>query len=525
MTAAESASTSDLQAQLTLLIQKLTERDSKIAERDSRIAEQGNKIKRLEEQLEWFKRQIFGQRSEKFVDNQNGEQLVLDIFGGVESVEKQDKQAVSAHIRSKQKREGKDKITIPEDLPVERRVYDLPEEEKVCLETGQSLVKIGEEVTRKLAYKPGSYFIKEIVRPKYALPNGEGIRITPLPESLLDRCQADDSLLADILVKKFCDHLPLYRQVEQLARERIKISRQIFCQWVMRCGKALKPLYEEMARQVLASGNIFADESPVDMLDPGNGKTHQAFMWVFVGGKAADPPYRIYNFRTDRGHNNAVECLKGYKGVLHSDKYGAYEALANKKQFVWAPCWSHIRRKFVEAETGDPHLRKQVLRLIRYLFMLERVAWARTEEERLKIRQEKEIPIIDRLIKLIKDRLTTGHILPKSKLREALGYFCSLIPHLKNYTQHAWARLDNNVAERAIRPLALGRKNWLFVGSEIGGEAAAVILTLVQSCRAIGVNPREYMEDVMRRLMAHNSQKLQELLPDQWARVRCERNS
>ena len=148
--------------------------------------------------------------------------------------------------------------------------------------------------------------------------------------------------------------------------------------------------------------------------------------------------------------------------------------------------------------------------------MLERVAWSRSEEERLRIRKEKEVPIIDRLIKAIKNKLVNGKILPKSKLKEALGYFFGLIPYLKNYTEYAWARLDNNVAERAVRPLAIGRKNWLFVGSEEGGEAAAIALTLIQSCRALGVNPREYLEDVMRHLMAHNFQKLDELLPDNW---------
>lgn len=481
------------------------------------ITQLQTEIDHLKEQIAWFRKQIFGQRSEKFVDDQ-GQQLLLDIFGNLEPApKKKEKKIIPAHERTKPTRDGKDKITIPDNLPVERHVYDLSEEEKVCSETGESLVKIGEEVTRKLAHKPGSYFIKEIVRPKYALPkNSEGgIRTASLPEGLLNRCQADESLLADILVKKYCDHLPIYRQTEQFARERIHISRQILCQWVVRCGMALKPLYKEMIRRVLQSENVFADETPVDMLDPGKGKVHQAYMWVLVGGKAVDPPYRIYNFRTDRCHNNAIELLNGYNGVLHSDKYAAYETLANKKQFVWCPCWAHIRRKFVESLDSD--LQKLVLRQIRYLYMLERVAWARSEEERLRIRQEKEIPIIDGLIDLIKDQLANGKILPKSKLRGALGYFCSLIPHLKNYTKHAWARLDNNVAERAIRPLAIGRKNWLFVGSEDGGEAAAVILSLLQSCRAIGVNPREYLEDVMRRLMAHNAQKLDELLPDQWA--------
>jgi transposase len=243
-------------------------------------------------------------------------------------------------------------------------------------------------------------------------------------------------------------------------------------------------------------------------------------MWILVGGKCADPSYRIYGFCTNRRHINAANMLKGYRGVLHSDKYGAYEALANKKQLIWCPCWAHIRRKFIETESCDPMFREWVLRQIRYLFMFERVAWARSEEERLRIRREKEVPIIERLISAVKDKLVNGKILPKSKFREALGYFAGLIPHLKNYTQHAWARLDNNVAERAVRPLTVGRKNWLFVGNEDGGEAAGITLSLIQTCRALNINPREYLEDVMRRLMSHNFNELHGLLPDRWAAAR-----
>jgi transposase len=472
----------------------------------------------VEEQLAWLKKQIFGKRSEKVVKNLEEKQLLFDGFEELAATTSEDKQEVPAHERKKPNRNGKDAISLSPDLPVERQVLDIPEEEKICKETGKPLVKIGEEVTLKLAHKPGSYFIKEIIRLKYALPQESegGIRIASLPESLLTRCQADESLLADILTKKFADHLPLYRQQEILAREGIRISRQTMSQWVVRVGMALKPLYNEMLRKILESGNIFIDEIPIDMQDPGKGKVHQAYMWVVCGGNHKDPPYRIYDFYTDRKYANVEKLLQGYHKVVHSDKYGAYEALANAKKIIWCPCWAHIRRKFFEAETGDLPFRDLVLRKIRHLFMLEEVAWARSEEERLAIRQEKEIPIIDELIAKVKARLVDGKLLPKSKFREALGYFCSLIPYLKNYTQHAYARLDNNVAERALRPLAIGRKNWLFVGSEDGGEASAIIFSLIQSCRAVGVNPREYLEDVMRRLMSHSSQKLYELLPDQW---------
>jgi hypothetical protein len=199
-----------------------------------------------------------------------------------------------------------------------------------------------------------------------------------------------------------------------------------------------------------------------------------------------------------------------------SDKYGAYLQLAKQKQITWCPCWAHIRRKFFEAEAGDPVFRSWVLRKIRYLFMLEKVAWARSHEERLKILQEKELPIIEELTKKILDRLGDPNLLPKCKFRGALAYFAGLLPYVKNYTQHPFARLDNNVAERAVRPLAIGRKNWLFFGSTEGGQSAAMILSLVQTCRGLGINPREYLKDIFSRLMSHSNRKLSELLPDQW---------
>jgi transposase len=192
--------------------------------------------------------------------------------------------------------------------------------------------------------------------------------------------------------------------------------------------------------------------------------------------------------------------------------------MAAKKQMIWCPCFSHIRRKFFEASEGE--FRDWVLMKIWHLFLLERVAWARSEDERLKIRQEKEILLIDELIKEIKGKLYEGKILPKSKLGESIRYFCGLIPYLKNYTKYPFARLDNNVAERAVRPIALGRKNWLFFGSVEGGESGAVIFSLVQTCRGLGINPRDYLEDVLRRFMSHPANRLEELLPDQWVKSR-----
>jgi transposase len=324
-------------------------------------------------------------------------------------------------------------------------------------------------------------------------------------------------LLADIITQKFVDHLPLYRIAEKFSRDRINISRRLLSQWVVEAGMALKPLYHAMKERILQSYRLHIDESPVDIFD--SPKLAQGYMWVLVGGFGSDPPYRFYAFYENRKHEHAAELLGSYSGIIHSDKYGAYETYIRKNGNVWCPCWAHIRRKFYEAEMGDLTLRAWVLEQIQELFAIEEIAWTLHPTERVQLRQSRAVPIIDVLIDRIKKRLTEGIILPKSKFKEALGYFCSLIPYLKNYTQHASARLDNNPAERAIRPLAIGRKNWLFVGSENSGEATAALLSLTQTCRALNINPRIYLEDVCRRIMGHSANKLYELLPDEWLKT------
>ncbi len=470
----------------------------------------------LKEQLDWFKRQIFGQKSERIARDLDKAQMLFEGFDVPQASNKEKTQTVPAHERRKPRRDGQDAIVIPEDLPVKTVILDIPDAEKVCKETGVSLVHIGNETTHKLAHEPGSYYIKEIIRPKYAHPQKpeDGVLTAELPDSLISKCRADESLLAEVVVQKFADHMPLYRIAESMGRVDIQISRKLLSQWMIRCGLALKPLYEVMLELILKGGNVFIDESPVKLQAKEKCKT--GYMWVIVGGNESNPAYRVYDFRTNRCHDHVLDILEGYRGGLHSDKYDAYLKLAQEKVITWFPCWVHIRRKFFEAESGDLALRGWVLRKLKYLFMLEKVAWARSPEERLRIRQEKEVPIIDELIQKIKDRLVTGNLLPKSKFREALGYFCGLIPYLKNYTKYPFARLDNNVAERAIRPLTIGRKNWLFFGSENGGEAGAILLSFVQTCRGLGINPREYLEDIFRRLMGHSARKLEELLPDRW---------
>lgn len=483
------------------------------------LAQALDKVTLLEEKIDWFNRQIFGRRSERKVTPEDQPYLPglapSDNPAGDAPAEAS-KPNQPKKPRKNRKATGADAIQWPENAPVERVYLDI-EEEKICPITNKPLIKIGEELTSKLAYRSGSFYIKQFIRFKYAYPKeaDQGILTPELPDALLPKSPVDESFLAELCVRKYSDHLPCYRLSEIYSRDGLKISRQQISKWIMKAGQAMKPLYDLMYKKSKEGDIGHIDESPVALLGKKKGKSHQAYMWLWRGGPDLASPYSIYHFRTSRAHFHANELLKGYSGFVHSDKYEAYENLAKKGLFKWCPCWSHIRRYFFEAETAK-ELQDWFLRKIRYLFMLERVAWARSPEERLRIRLEKEIPIIDEMLKAAQTRIESGKDLPKSKMRKALGYFIGLKPYLKNYTKHAFARLDNNPVERQARPLAIGRKNWMFLGSEAGGQASAILFSLIQTCRSMQINPREYLEDVMRRINSHPFNRLSELLPDQW---------
>ena len=492
-----------------------------LQQKDQRITALEGELFVLKEQLDWLKKQIFGSKSERIVADLGIQPLLPEFDLGTTFVPAQ--LGEIAYKRNKPvKNRGCDTISFPDDLPVKVVELDIPEEEKICPETGEPLVCIGSETSRKLARKPEHFYIVQYVRPKYASKARPelGVKYSGLPDAIIPRCPADESLLAFVLTSKFADHLPLYRLVEIFERSKIKISRQTLSNWVLTLGSALAPVYDAMKERVLESGVVFVDETPIDLQVRGKSRMQEAYMWIYVGGGGGDPPYRFFEFCLNRNHEHPLKTLKEYKGVFHSDKYGAYEKLAAKEDITWCPCMAHVRRKFLEAEGGDPELRRRILRKIRYLFMLERVAWNREPEERLRIRREIEKPILDELMRMVKERLLAGRLLPKSNFAKALNYCNSLAPYLPNYLDNADARLDNNVAERGISPLTLGRKNWLFVGSEDGGKASATILSLVQTCRNLGINPQEYLEDVLRRIMGHPAKQIHKLLPDNWLAAR-----
>ncbi len=316
--------------------------------------------------------------------------------------------------------------------------------------------------------------------------------------------------------------MPIYRIQEKLAAHDIKVTRQTLSSLIMNIGLKLTPIYDQMRDNLFKSGYLFTDDTAVNMLDPGNGKTKTTRIWIYSCANPNAPPYQIYSFSPDRSHFYPTNFLKNFEGVIHADAYDAYVKLdADESSCIdRAACWCHARRYFEEVKSIDLKLRDNVLRKIRYLFMFERLAWKADSQTRLKIRQEHELKIIDEIFTMLREKVVEGTLLPKSNLAKAIGYMLKYENNFRLYLNDPNIRMENNTAERGLRKVVLGRKNWLFFGSKRAGEAAAVIYSLIQTCRTMGIEPFEYMTDIFKRLMTHQNNRLFELLPDKWAEAR-----
>ena len=477
----------------------------------------------LKDQLEWCRRQIFGQKSERLIGLPDNLPELPDFEMPEADEPEPETIEIPKHTRKKRVT-GEFTIDYPDDLERVEQLVDVPKAERT-LPDGTPMKKIGEDRSEKLAFRPGEYYIKEFVRPKYVDPNHPktGVVQEPMPSSIIEGGKLDTSFLAHIIVEKFAFHMPLYRIAEKLLGRDISITRQTLSQAIKACGQAILPLYYLMIERTLAQGVIFTDDTPVKLQRPG--KCKEARIWTYIGGMPNAPPYHIYQFTIDRRHCRAEEFLKNFEGTLHADAYAAYEKMHNDPTIAisWAACWAHARRKFEQSLTGaksDPAL--WIMQQMRYLFMYERVAWARSPEERLRIRQKYERPIVDKIFNRFIEEIKSGTLLPKSKLATAIGYMQCRPDNFRLYLDDPNLRMDNNVSERGLRKLVIGRKNWLFIGSEAAGEAMAALLSMVQTCRAMGIKPQEYLEYIFNYLLDHPAARLEELLPDQWKKIKDE---
>ncbi len=484
-------------------------------------AELHNELRRLGEQLAWFQRQVFGRKSERLMDLPGQ----TDLLPGMDLPEANEAPTepvvIPSHTRGKTRRKGACTVVIPDHLERVERIIDVPEAERT-LPDGTPMVRAGDDRSEKLAFRPSEYYVLTTIRPKYVAPKDArlGVLQEPMPGTLIEGSKFDTSFMAHVVEEKFAFHMPLYRIEEKLAGRDIRVTRQVLSQLVRTIGERILPLFNLMTAYVLRQGYLFTDDTPVKLQQ--RGKCREARVWVYVGALPNAPPYHIYQFTEDRGHRHPLDFLKSFKGFIHADAFAAYEKLHGdpRRPIRWAACWAHARRKFENAQSGHEDLRLWVLRQMRYLFMYERVAWARDAAERLRIRQEREAPIVEEIFRRLREVLVSAVLLPKSKMAEAVGYMLSRKENFTLYLSDPNLRMENNTAERSLRKLTIGRKNWMFVGSPRAGESMAALLSLVQTCRAMDISPWEYLKDIFDRLLDHPDRRLDELLPDRWKAAR-----
>jgi len=404
----------------------------------------------------------------------------------------------------------------PENLPIVEEVI-VPEPVKACPEAWR---QIGEEVTELLDFEPARFFKRRIVRPKYARrdhPYAPPI-VAPL-QTLQDRCVAAPGLVAAVVVGKYCDHLPLYRQEQIFAsRHDVHLPRQTMAQWMALAADWLKPVYEEMRKEVLASGYVQVDETPIEYLAPGHGETKLGYLWT-CAHPSGDT---IFHWQTSR----AAKCLdivlpSDWTGTVQCDGYAAYPAFARqrsgKNAITLAGCWAHARRAIFQARDAAPRACAWLLNQIGQLYGIERELRTTRAGPRLReaTRSWKSAPILPRIhAALVKLR---GRFLPQSALGKACAYILQQWPALLRFVKDGQLEMDNNRVENAIRPTAIGKKNWLFVGSANAGERGAILYTIVESCRRHGIDPLAYLRDVLTRLQRMTTKEIPTVTPKAWA--------
>ena len=379
---------------------------------------------------------------------------------------------------------------------------------------------LGEDVTEELEYVPGRFVVNRIIRPRMACACCEAFQQAPLPSRPIERGRPGPGLLAHVLVSKFADHLPLYRQSQIYAREGIELERSTLADWVGKITALLEPLANLIARYVLQGQALFADDTPVKLLSPGNKRTKTARVWAYVrderpwNGEA--PPCAWYQFTRDRKGDHPVSHLSGYKGWVHADGYTGFNGVFGPDKASEMACMAHIRRKFVDIykSQGSP-IAEEVIKRIAGLYAVEKQARGQSPEDRAALRQADAKPVFDNLEVWLRKQLPK---LPrKSPLADAIRYALDRLPKARPYLDNGFLEIDNNSAERSMRPIGLGRKNYLFMGSEGGGKSAAIAYTLIETAKLNGVDPQAWLTDVLGRIADHKITKLDELLPWRYA--------
>lgn len=465
------------------------------------------------DELAWYKRWAFGRRRERFAEVE-GQGHLFELDPSVADTSDESAPQPEAETEVKGHRRRKKRRIDWDNLRQIRHDYDLDDEEKVCSCCGLPKDCIGEDVTRELDYEPAKLIAHIHVRPKYACRRcKDGVCAAPLPSRPIPGGIAGPGLITEVCVGKFGDHLPLYRLEDILTRYGVYISRSTLCDWVKAVAHLLRPLYELERERVLQSSVMWTDDTYVTVLGGRQG-SFKGYFWTYIGDQ--QHPYSVYDYTNRRTRDGPTRFLENYSGYLHADAYTGYDAmfLDVGSGVIEVACWSHARRKFFNAVNSYPRQSHQVLEWIRQLYDIEDRAHDRSDEARRELRVAEANPVLDKIEAYLAELATA--VLPKSSLAKAVRYARNQWQALRRYTEDGRLTIDNNVSERTLRHQAIGRKNYLFLGSEAAGPRAAVLYTIMAGAKRHRIEPWAYVRDLLLRLHA-DDQCLEEMLPDRWA--------
>jgi transposase len=502
-------------------------REAELAAAKAGLLAKALELEKLRLQIAWLRRQQFGRSSEKIARTIEQLELKLEELEaetpalaetGDDSTAADGTPSSAGEPALPPAGKKSARRTLPAHLPSRDVVH---EPSCTCPACGGEMRKVGEDVTEVLDYIPGRFEVVRHIRPALSCRRCEKMVQSPMPSLPIERGQPGPGLLAHILVGKYCDHLPLYRQSGIYAREGVELDRATMAGWVGKVAALTSPLIEAVADHVMAAEKLHADDTPVPVLAPGNGKTKTGRLWVYLrderpyAGEA--PPAVVYRYSPDRRGEHPRTHLAGFEGFLQADGYSGFGPLYQSPNgqpttVTEVACWAHGRRNFFDIYAANKApIAGEALQRIGQLFDIERAVMGRPPQQRLLIRQRAARPVVDDLAAFLDASLAT--ISGRSELAKAIRYARSRWTALTRYLDDGRLEISNNAAERAIRPLALGRKNYLFAGSDAGGERAAAVYTLVETAKLNGLDPEAYFREVLDRIADHPINRISQLLP------------
>lgn len=470
--------------------------------------EQQLKIESLQIQLDQLRRMIFSSKQERFVPERNPEQLVIPIDLEQTIIIKEPSKQRISYDRVIGKVEK-----APQNHPGRNKLPDHLERRDTIIEPSMDLSgmkKIGEEITEELEIELGKLYVNRYVRPKYVNVQTEQIAIAPMVDRPLPKCIAGAGLLTQLMIDKYVDHLPIYRICERFKREGVTINYNTMIDWVGQSIMLIKPLYEALKKKVLTSDYIHADETGLKVMDKDKkGSTHQGWLWAYLDSVQN---MALFDYQPTRGRAAPYELLKNYEGYLQVDGYSAYEIFNANKKITLLYCMAHSRRKFFESQTNDADRSTKALDFFQQLYSIERtIKEQNLSFDQIIIERQKAKPILDEFHQWMKTELT--QVLPKSPIGQAISYTLERWNGLCIYTTNPKLNIDNNPVENSIRPIAIGRKNYLFAGSHEAAQRTAMLYSLLATCKLNDINPTEWLKSTLIAMPNHPINRIEELLP------------